>query len=857
MNKMFAFIITLLTGLGLAGAVGAYPISEIRPEGLTPDQWESVRSISRILPGDEYDRLRTERARERIQEFLETKGYPANEVSFEVLKEGDEHVLKFKVALGEPMVISQIRFKSDPPLSPESLLKLQRSVDFKPGELFDRDRIKEMKRLAEVALASGSYIDSRVKELSTEATPAGIELTFDLELGEKVVFSVQGNRYFSRAEIIEVIEKQRAFGLGRDYVSILSNRIRDLYVERGYKRVDIKPYFFEASGNEPKKVLFVIEEGMQYKIHQIQFDGNESFTDAQLEALFFSVAPDRIRARIYNATMLDAAADSLIEELRKRGYLAAKRVAIKSEDDPATGQVQVRLFLSEGLQTRVQSVEFNGNRSFNRQQLQRSLGIAEGDPLDLAKLEDGLERIKRDYLDLGRLDFRILNESENGTSIVTYSEKNQLAYLNFDFEEGPVYTLGSVEVYGNEATRRKVIDREILIKRGDPLSQSRLLDVEDRLRRLGIFSQVSLELRDEDAATHVKRLKIAVQESVPGKTTLGIGFRNDLGIRTFGGVSYSNLWGLNHTWALDLTVNRRLNDFNFLEYTAQVSYTMPWALIGETTLRPSISAEKRQYIQFGAETFALSTSLDRMLYRPLKLSSSLAYALERIGQFNAIDPTQNQQLTIGSITPTLRLDLRDNSLSPKRGFYAQSSFEWANSFLGSQSNPVPIRYGRYQARADFYLNFVPNLVWYGSVRGGWLKNFANPYDSNGQLDPKMTVPLIKQFALGGVNSIRGFTEQEINVQSGDPDRRVQGQLTYINYRTQMDFYPTPSVSIGPFLDAGNLRLDSFSLGNLRFGSGVGLRYVTPVGPVNFDWGFKLFPQPGEAPNVFYFSLGVI
>jgi outer membrane translocation and assembly module TamA len=131
------------------------------------------------------------------------------------------------------------------------------------------------------------------------------------------------------------------------------------------------------------------------------------------------------------------------------------------------------------------------------------------------------------------------------------------------------------------------------------------------------------------------------------------------------------------------------------------------------------------------------------------------------------------------------------------------------------------------------------------------------FDSSGNLNPQITVPLIKQFALGGINSIRGFTEQEINVQAGNSDRRVSDYLTYINYRTQIDFYPSPQISIGPFLDAGNLQTDAFSLGNLRFGSGVGFRYVTPVGPVNFDWGFKLFPRPGEATNVFYFSLGVI
>jgi outer membrane protein insertion porin family len=490
-------------------------------------------------------------------------------------------------------------------------------------------------------------------------------------------------------------------------------------------------------------------------------------------------------------------------------------------------------------------------------QLEKSLAILEGDPLDLSKLEDGLDRIKRDYRNLGYLDFRFTNEVASTTPIVSYSEKNQFAYLTFELSEGAIYTVGGVEIFGNDSTRLKVIEREVRLHEGDPVSESKMIETEERLRRLGVFSQVNLELKPKDGEPRQRILKISVQEAIPGNTTAGLGFRNDLGVRGFGGLSYSNLWGLNHTWAMDLTVNRRITNYRFVEYRAQMNYTLPWVFAGDTTLRPGISAEKRQYLEFDAETFAFNATLERMLLRSIKLSGALGYTLERIRQFNAIDSTQDQQITIGSITPTLRLDLRDNPLTPKSGLFAMTSFEYANSFLGTQSNPVPISYGRYQVRTDLYWNFVPEVVWFGSFRGGWLKNFVNPYQANGTLDSRINVPLIKQFALGGVNSIRGFSEQEINVQASDRDRRVQGFLTYVNYRTQIDFFPSPQVSIGPFLDAGNLQTDSFSLGNLRFGSGIGLRYMTPVGPVNFDWGFKLFPRAGETPNVFYFSLGVI
>jgi outer membrane protein assembly factor BamA len=348
-------------------------------------------------------------------------------------------------------------------------------------------------------------------------------------------------------------------------------------------------------------------------------------------------------------------------------------------------------------------------------------------------------------------------------------------------------------------------------------------------------------------------LQVTVQEATPGNAAFGVGFRNDLGIRFFNEVTYANLWGKNHSWVFSASANRRLELYRFVEYFGQVGYIWPWFTLGETTFRPTINFEKRQYIQFDAETLGLSVGLDRPLWKKIGLSGGITYSVEKIRQFEAVSSDDNQQLRIGAITPNLRVDLRDNPLMPRRGFYGITSFEYAHPGLGSQTVPVSVEYGRYQLRLDGYIEPVGKLVWFSSFRGGWLKNFANTNNEFGQNDSRVKVPLIKQFALGGVNSLRGYRLQEINVQTQD----VQGELTFVNYRTQFDYFVTQNISFGPFLDAGNLNIDTLSFGNLRYGTGVGLRVATPVGPVNFDWGVKLFPKTGEDPNVFYFSLGVI
>lgn len=831
----------------------AAPIDEIKfvGEGLSPELIQQLRTLTGFIPGDDYEKQVEEKSLTKMREYLENKGYPRSRVEAHLSEEPTgRQRMRFQIELGiaEQMKGVEVQSKSEK-FSEELRLKILKAVDLKSSEFLDRDRIKEMKRTIEVLLIGMDFIDSKVTQFRIEKMDeTSSKVVFTVDLGQQVVFSVNGNEYFSKNDLSTLIQEQRQIGLGRDYVSVLINRIKEHYRDYGFRSVEILPYFFESSGSDPRKVSFEISEGPRIRIGKVFFEGAEIFSVKELENLFFKNAGDRIQAKIFNEKMLEEAAGFLVEELKDRGYLSAKLIAIKTEE-VQDSKVNVRIFLSEGSQTIIQSIDFSGNQSLSSEELKTELGLVEDRPLSLKRLESGLDRVRQMYRDRGYMEIRISNETVG--NLVTYSERNQFAFVNIELEEGVQWFYEGAQIYGIETTKPEVIEREIQLTPGEPVSERKILGTEDRLRRLGLFNQVSFELIPGIRGAQSKILKISVSESVPGSVGLGIGLRNDLGLRLFGEMTYSNLWGKNHSWVINLSGNRRWNNFRFVEFAAQTGYIWPWFAMGETTFRPNFLIEKRQYREFDAETFALSANFDRMILNRPKLFGSFTYTIEQIRQFNATDVTQNQQIRIGSMTPQFRIDLRDNPINPRNGFFSTVSFEYANSFLGSQVQPVPVHYGRFQTRNDFYFDFIPRVTWYSSIRGGWLKNFASALGNS-----TFSIPLIKQFALGGVNSMRGYLEQEINVQANDKDRRVQNFMTYVNYRTQLDFFASQNLSLGPFMDAGNLNVDRFSLGGLEYGTGVGLRYLTPVGPVNFDWGFKLFPKTAVDTNVFYFSLGV-
>lgn len=215
--------------------------------------------------------------------------------------------------------------------------------------------------------------------------------------------------------------------------------------------------------------------------------------------------------------------------------------------------------------------------------------------------------------------------------------------------------------------------------------------------------------------------------------------------------------------------------------------------------------------------------------------------------------------------PGLRLDTRDNALSPSTGWYATVNWEIASPWLLSQTDPFPIAYSRIQGRIDRIIPLGSGGVsWFLSYRAGYEISLEPPIPG---VTNSGAIPLIKQFALGGVSSLRGYSEQELNAYNFS----INGSLSYSNYRTQVDFPLVGSLRVGPFVDAANLLVDNHSIGefffdSLEFGAGFGIHYLTPVGPINLDVGFRLSPPsatdnplPGTptGPSQFYFSIGLI
>jgi outer membrane protein insertion porin family len=141
---------------------------------------------------------------------------------------------------------------------------------------------------------------------------------------------------------------------------------------------------------------------------------------------------------------------------------------------------------------------------------------------------------------------------------------------------------------------------------------------------------------------------------------------------------------------------------------------------------------------------------------------------------------------------------------------------------------------------------VSEIVFSARARLGYADGWGN-----------QDLPLLERFFVGTQNvTIRGYRLEDVGPKdiNGDPI----GGNSLVLLSGQLRFPVTQGLSLVGFVDAGNLYdKKDFDPTRLRVGVGAGIRFVTPLGPLALDWGFKLNREPGEKPSEIHFNIGTL
>ncbi len=808
-----------------------------------------LESALKIHTGDELAHQKIVETEENMSVLLQRRGYENARIETRLVRQGGKNSVHFVVHEGLPVRILSCNVHD---------ASLASIYGIREGDLLDQDALVEAKKRLEEALVKQHFVTARVesvvlKPVSAKRADASRLVTLDVlvTLGDRVYFGFRGNRLFTAGELNDIVGEEQHLGLGGGYERRIARRIEDEYARKGY--ISAKVTLRTRERESSRSVIFIITEGKQASLVRVSFHGMVALNEKELREQWFSYASRLLQNGIYSEKDARATTDLLVEKIRSQGYLSVRLVAMTPEVKDL--QVTLSIFLYEGTQTRVAGMEFTGFSVVP--DCAKVLGLEKGAPLNLAAFTEGLESLKKFYRDKGFLDAAI--EGEGRFGLIRYESDNRQAFVQIRVNEGQEMKLTGIQIIGLEHTHEEIVRAEIKLKPGDTVREFLIQESENQLRRMGFFSSVNIQLEPDGAQG--RKLIVRLTEGDRGIVSWGPGYRNDLGIRTFGQLSYANLWGRDHLAALNVSMNRRFYNYHFSEGQAQFLYVWKNFLAHDVTLRPMITYAKTQYLNFSVG----SLNGNVVLSAPLRshLMGYLGYTLERIDQFAAVRGSNNGQFTLSTLTPKLVLDMRDNSLVPNSGFSSTLSLDVTPSILGSIGSSAdgaansPLNYYRVQLRHDFYLPLPAGATLYLSARSGFEQTFTDLFLSRAQL--AAPIPTIKQFVLGGVETLRGYNEQSYNMQN----TKITGSLAFVNYRLQCDVPFIGSLRFGVFIDAGNLLVNQYSLARqLVIGTGFGFHYQTLVGPISLDWGFKVNPTPAilaidPSPSVVHFSFGTM
>ena len=654
-----------------------------------------------------------------------------------------------------------------------------------------------------------------------------------------------GNKEFDK-DVLRSALRDAGLTDGRPFDRALLDRaeqeIKRQYINRGLYGAEVVATVTPIERNRVN-VAFTITEGAQAKIKEIRIVGNKAFTESTLRGLFDLDTGGWLswytKSDQYARAKLNADLETLRSYYLTRGYLEFRIESTQVVISPDKQDINIAINIVEGERFVVAAVKLEGNFLAKEDEFKPLVTIKPGEAYNA----DSVVRTVKAFTDFfGTFGYAFaqveakpeVDRVNNRVTLVLQAEPSRRAYVR------------RVNVAGNNRTRDEVVRREFRQFESAWYDSDKIRLSRDRVDRLGFFREVSIDTQEVPGSPDQVDLTITVVEKPTGNLTLGAGYSSGEGLGLSGAIRQENAFGSGNSLGVQLNTSK-------VNRTVVFSTTDPYFTVDGVSR--SVDVYHRSVSPYtDTDSYKLTTSGASLRFGVPFTESDIVYfggGLER----TRIVPGTNlpgayasyaNQFGFSSNSFPLTIgwarDSRDSALVPNNGVYQKLNAEW--SIAGDAKYLTT----SYQYQQYFPLNRQFTLAFNGDV--GFGKGLGGrPY------------PLFKNFYGGGLGSVRGFEQGSLGAIDATTGASLGGTRK-LNANLEL-LAPFPgagndrTLRVFTFFDIGNVygAGQPIRLSQLRAGAGVGISWVSPVGPLRLAIARPVRKFAGDKIQSIQFQIG--
>ena len=807
---------------------------DVEAGGLVRPSDNQIANAAKFELGELYTLENLDRALDGTRRLMQENGYYRARVTAESTSNPSTQQVDILMHInaGEPARVGKVKVEGPGVAPQESVPGLESGEPVTASHLSNalqklRKRYEKQNRaLAQVAVAEQTY----------RAESNTVDFRFHIDPGPVVSIYAEGFR-ISRSVLKKEIPVFEEHALDDDLLNEGKRNLLDYLQGRGH--FDATVDYEKKSGPDQLSVVYTIVPGPIHNVVSVQIVGNKYFDRESLEPLLQVLEATRFLSHgRYSGALLRADVARLQGLYRSNGFQKA-RIEGKVDDNyhGSDNHLSVKYEIEEGPQTRVGDVEITGNTQVATSELP-ALETASGQPYSEQNLATDRQRILNYYFNRGYPNASL--------EIATKTSLEQPGGLDvaLRIEEGQQFLVNRIMVSGLAHTRPYIVQRELQVGEGQPLSEEALLDTQTRLYNLGIFNQVDVAVQNPNGADPRKNVLVQAEEAKRYTFTYGLGFEFQTGQpagttlpqgqtgvspRVSFDVTRLNVGGRNRTLSFQSEVGR-------LQQRGVLSYQVP-RLFDAEKLKLVFSAlydNSLDVSTFSSQKLEGKIQLNQDIGKinPIygRTTTSMAYRFEfrRVKASNFAEgfsttliPLFSLPARVGGPGATYTRDKRDNPLESTRGNFTTIDMFASSGKFGSEAD-----FGRVLAQNSTYQAFGRKgrqghqYVFARSTSIGLEQPFAGthvvppgacPVSNTGQ--PTCTgltvIPLPELFFAGGGNSHRGFGLNQAGPRDPSSGFPLGGSALFVN-NLELRFPPLTLPYLGEgfgiaiFHDMGNV-----------------------------------------------------